>query len=185
MERPSIAGRTLKFVVLTVIMLVVLYPFGLAIGTSLTGKAESIANGGNYLLFPSEPTLAAYKLVLSGGAVTKAVLISIGITVVGTALSLFCTVLLGYALSRPKMLGGKPILMMVLLTFLFTPGMIPSYLMVKELGMLDSYGALIAPVLVNAFNVVVVRGFFQGLPEELFEAPRPATESPETRESHA
>ncbi|MFI6482396.1 carbohydrate ABC transporter permease [Nonomuraea sp. NPDC050663] len=172
MERPTIAGRTLKFVVLTAITLAVLYPFGLALGTSLTGREESIANGGSYVLLPLHPTLEAYKVVLSGGAVTRAVLISISITVIGTAASLLCTVFLGYALSRRGMLFGKPILLMVLATFLFTPGMIPSYLMVKELGMIDTYQALIVPVLVNAFNVVVVRAFFQNLPEELFEAAR-------------
>lgn len=172
MERPTIAGRTLKTVILTVIVLAVLYPFGLAVGTSLMGRAESIANGGSYVLFPEHPTLEAYQLILSGGAVTRSVLISIGITLVGTALSLICTIFLGYALSRRGMLGSKPILLMVLATFLFTPGMIPSYLMVKELGMIDTYQSLIVPVLINAFNVVVVRAFFQNLPDELFEAAR-------------
>jgi multiple sugar transport system permease protein/putative aldouronate transport system permease protein len=172
MERPTIAGRTLKFVILTAITLVVLYPFGLAVGTSLMGRAESIANGGSYVLWPSHPTVEAYELILSGGAVTRSVLISIGVTLTGTVLSLICTVFLGYALSRRGMLGGKPILLMVLATFLFTPGMIPSYLMVKELGMIDTYQSLIVPVLVNAFNVVVVRAFFQNLPDELFEAAR-------------
>ncbi|MFE3451190.1 carbohydrate ABC transporter permease [Nonomuraea sp. NPDC059194] len=172
MERPTFAGRALKFVVLTAIVIAVLYPFGLALGTSLMGREESIANGGAYVLFPSQPTFEAYSLILSGGAVTRSVLISIGITLAGTALSLLCTVFLGYALSRRGMLGGKPILLMVLATFLFTPGMIPSYLMVKELGMIDTYQSLIVPVLVNAFNVVVVRAFFQNLPEELFEAAR-------------
>ncbi|MFI9596931.1 carbohydrate ABC transporter permease [Nonomuraea sp. NPDC052265] len=148
------------------------HPLGLAVGTSLMGRAESIANGGSYVLWPSHPTFEAYTLILSGGAVTRSVLISIGITLTGTALSLICTVFLGYALSRRGMLGGKPILLMVLATFLFTPGMIPSYLMVKELGMIDTYQSLIVPVLVNAFNVVVVRSFFQNLPEELFEAAR-------------
>ncbi|MET9341711.1 MULTISPECIES: carbohydrate ABC transporter permease [unclassified Nonomuraea] len=172
MERPSIAGRALKFVVLAAVVVAVLYPFGLAVGTSLMGREESIANGGSYVLFPSQPTFEAYSLILSGGAVTRSVLISIGITLTGTALSLICTVFLGYALSRRGLLGGKPILLMVLATFLFTPGMIPSYLMVKELGMIDTYQSLIVPVLVNAFNVVVVRAFFQNLPEELFEAAR-------------
>ncbi|MFI7634927.1 hypothetical protein [Nonomuraea sp. NPDC049400] len=145
MERPTIAGRTLKFVVLAAITLAVLYPFGLAVGTSLMSRAESIANGGSYVLWPSHPTFEAYELILSGGAVTRSVLISIGITVTGTALSLICTVFLGYALSRRGMLGGRPILLMVLATFLFTPGMIPSYLMVKELGMIDTYQSLIVP----------------------------------------
>ncbi|WP_433246452.1 carbohydrate ABC transporter permease [Streptosporangium sp. CA-135522] len=172
MERPTPLGRTAKFVVLAAVVLVVLYPFGLAVGTSLTGHEESIANGGSYVLFPEHPTLDAYRAVLSGGAVSHAVLVSVAVTLAGTLLSLICTVFLGYGLSRKDLVGGKPILFMVLGTFLFAPGMIPSYLTVKELGLLDTYAALIVPVLVNTFNVIVVRAFFQGLPDELFDAAR-------------
>jgi putative aldouronate transport system permease protein len=172
MEKASPAGRGFKALILTAVTLIVLYPFGLAVGTSLTGHAESVSRGGSYVLIPHHPTLDAYRLVLSGGAVTHAVLVSVGVTVAGTVLSLACTVSLGYALSREGMFAGRPILLLVLGTFLFSPGIIPSYLMVNQLHMIDSYAALIVPVLVNTFNVIVVRAFFQGLPEELFDAAR-------------
>ncbi|MFB6674149.1 hypothetical protein ACFCWG_17435 [Streptomyces sp. NPDC056390] len=74
------------------------------------------------MLFPSNPTFESYNVVLSGGVVTRAAVVSVVITLVGTALSLLCTVALAYGLSRPGTVTGKPLLMIVLGTFLFTPG---------------------------------------------------------------
>ncbi|MEU9702532.1 carbohydrate ABC transporter permease [Streptomyces sp. NPDC047981] len=171
MERPSRAGQGLKLLVMVAMTVAVGYPFLLAVGTSLATKAELAANGG-YVLFPTEPTLEAYRVVLSGGVVTRAALVSVGITLVGTALSLLCTVCLAYGLSRPGTLAGKPLLLIVVGTFLFTPGIIPNYLVAQALGLLDTYGAMVVPIMLNAFNVIVVRAFFQGIPEELHEAAR-------------
>ncbi|WP_327350558.1 carbohydrate ABC transporter permease [Streptomyces sp. NBC_01304] len=171
MERPSWYGQGAKFLVLGVIVVAVGYPFLIALGTSLSGKEEIAAHGG-YVLFPTEPTLQAYEAVLSGGVVTRAAAVSIGVTLIGTALSLLCTIALAYGLSRPGTVAGKPILFLVLGTFLFTPGIIPVYLVVDQLGMIDSYASLIVPIMLNAFNIVVVRAFFQGIPDELHEAAR-------------
>ncbi|MBO1331073.1 carbohydrate ABC transporter permease [Streptomyces sp. VRA16 Mangrove soil] len=171
MEQPSRAGQTVKLVVILAMIVAVGYPFLLAIGTSLSSKAELAANGG-YVLFPHHPTLEAYRVVLAGGVVTRAALVSVGVTLIGTALSLLCTVCLAYGLSRPGTFAGKPLLLVVVGTFLFTPGVIPSYLVVQELGLIDSYGAMVLPIMLNAFNVIVVRAFFQGIPDELHEAAR-------------
>ncbi|MFI6930839.1 hypothetical protein [Streptomyces sp. NPDC050287] len=100
--------------------------FLLCLGNSLATKEELAANGG-YVLFPSNPTFESYNVVLSGGVVTRAAVVSVVITLVGTALSLLCTVALAYGLSRPGTVAGKPLLMIVLGTFLFTPGIIPNY----------------------------------------------------------
>ena len=108
--------------------------------------------------------------MLSGGVVTRAVIISIGITVIGTLLSLAATAGLAYWLSRPNALGAKPVLMLLLGAVLFSPGLIPTYLVVKQFNLIDSLWSLILPVLVNAFNVIVMRAFFQELPQELFES---------------
>jgi putative aldouronate transport system permease protein len=104
--------------------------------------------------------------------VTRALLISIGITVVGTLLSLAATVLLAYGLSRPGSLASKPMLLLVLFSLLFSPGIIPNYLIVKQLGLLDSYWSLILPALINGFNVIVMRSFFLDLPQDLLDSAR-------------
>ncbi|NUT21168.1 MAG: carbohydrate ABC transporter permease [Hamadaea sp.] len=163
--------KAAKGVALAFICLLVLVPFLVVISTSLASPDEVVANGG-WVLWPEHPTLDAYRDIFRGGQVTKAIGVSIGVTLVGTLASLVATTLLAYALSRPQLVGGRKILLGILFTFLFPPGMIPAYLVVKQLGLLDNYAALIAPVMINVFNLVIVRGFIQGLPEELFEAAR-------------
>jgi putative aldouronate transport system permease protein len=170
-EPPRPLTSTAKATALVLVVALVTVPFLVIVSTSLAAPADVVANGG-WGFWPEHPSCQAYSEILSGGVVGRATLVSVGITLVGTAFSLTATVLLAYALSRPRVFGGKPIMLLVLFTFLFPPGIIPSYLVVRELGLLDSYAALIAPVLVSTFNLVVMRGFFQSVPGELYEAAR-------------
>ncbi|RKN08386.1 carbohydrate ABC transporter permease [Streptomyces radicis] len=168
---PHPAARGLKGIVLLIACALVVLPFLSVVSTSLADP-EQVAQAGGFVLWPEHPTLEAYRAVFAGDAVTQALLVSTGITVVGTVLSLTCTAMLAYALSRPGSFGAKPMLLTVLFTLLFSPGMIPSYLMVKQLGLLDSYWSLILPVLINGFNVIVMRAFFMDLPGELMDSAR-------------
>ncbi|MET8690115.1 carbohydrate ABC transporter permease [Streptomyces sp. NPDC004732] len=170
-EPPTKIGSAAKAVVITVICAVMILPFLTVLSTSLASRKE-ITESGGFVLFPTEPTLEAYRTILSGGIVSRAVVVSVLITVVGTALSLLTTIALAYALSKRGVPGSKPILLMVLFTLLFAPGMVPMYVVVKELGLLDSYWSLILPVLINAFNLVVLRAFFMNIPDELYQAAR-------------
>ncbi|MGW4794443.1 carbohydrate ABC transporter permease [Nonomuraea sp. NPDC004297] len=169
MGEPSKLGFGARGLVLGLGCLAVLVPFWAVLVTSIASPAE-VNGAGGFVLWTNAPTLDSYRAVLSGGIVTRALLVSAGITAVGTALSLVATIALAYALSRPGSLLQKPILLMTVFTLLFNPGIIPMYLAVKQLGLLDSYLALILPVLVNAFNVIVMRAFFQGIPGELRES---------------
>ena len=169
MGRPSILARAGRGIVLGVACLAVIVPFVAVIMTSIASQREVSAAGG-FVLFTTDPTLSAYRAVLSGGVVTRALLVSIGVTAIGTLLSMVCTIMLAYALSRPGSLLHKPVLLLTLFTLLFSPGMIPMYLIVKQLGLIDNLAALILPVLINAFNVIVMRSFFLELPGELIES---------------
>jgi putative aldouronate transport system permease protein len=171
MERSSPIERIGKAVVLAVITIVVIYPFVTVVATSLGTEPEITRNGGLILLWPAEPTLNAYRTIFTGGIVTRAVMVSIGVTLVGTFLSLVTTTALAYALSRP-IIFGRAILMTSLFTLLFVPGIIPNYLTVKSLGLLNTYAALIFPVMINAFNLVVMRQFFMSIPQELIDSAR-------------
>ncbi len=168
---PSPVSRGVKAVVLVVICAVVVLPFVGILSTSIASRAQ-ITNAGGFVLLPDSASLAAYRAIFAGGVVTRALLVSVSITVVGTALSLACTALLAYSLSRPGSFAHKPMLMIVLFTLLFGPGIIPSYLVVKQLGLLNSYWSLVLPTAINAFNVIVMRAFFMGLPRELLESAR-------------
>jgi multiple sugar transport system permease protein/putative aldouronate transport system permease protein len=163
--------RALKSVLLLVCVVLVLLPFLAIVSTSLAG-ADQVNKSGGYVFWPDHITFTAYHALLSGGMVSRAMLVSVGVTVVGTALSLICSIMLAYGLSRPGSFGHKPVLMMLLMTMLFAPGVIPSYLMVKQLHLINSYWSLILPSLLNAFNVIVLRSFFMGLPRELIDAAR-------------
>jgi putative aldouronate transport system permease protein len=170
MERPSRTTLTAKFIVLALIVIVVVYPFLSVIATSLASD-QDITNGGGMVLWPAHPSLDAYTTIFSAGAVAHSIWVSVAITAVGTLLSLTITTMLAYACSRP-IVGGNLILMMALLTLLFPPGIIPSYLVVKQLGLLNNYASLILPVMLNAFNFVVLRQFFMNIPRELTDSAR-------------
>ncbi|MGC5170072.1 carbohydrate ABC transporter permease [Microbacterium sp. DT81.1] len=149
----------------------VIAPFVAVVMTSLASQEEITASGG-FVIWTNAPSFAAYEAVLSGGVVPRAMLISIGVTLVGTLFSLAATIGLAYGLSRPGSLAHKPILLMTLFTLLFSPGIIPMYLIVQQLGLIDNLWALILPVMVNAFNVIVMRAFFLDIPAELIESAR-------------
>jgi multiple sugar transport system permease protein/putative aldouronate transport system permease protein len=163
--------RAFKSLILLVCVVLVLLPFLAIISTSLADPHQVTASGG-YVLWPDHATFASYTALLSGGLVSKAMLVSVGVTVVGTALSLLCSITLAHGLSRPGSFGHKPVLMMLLMTMLFAPGVIPSYLMIKQLHLINSYWSLILPTMINAFNVIVLRSFFMNIPRELIDAAR-------------
>ena len=170
LERENMLERAVKIGVFAVVIFVVVYPFLSVLATSLASEPDVIKNGG-LVIWPEHPTLQAYRTILAGGVVTRAVTVSMGITVVGTLLSLAVTIGMAYGLSR-QVWGGKYFLLLALFTLLFTPGIIPNYLAVKQYGLLNSYASLILPVLVSAFNLVVLRQFFMNIPGELLDSAR-------------
>ncbi|MEV0587404.1 carbohydrate ABC transporter permease [Nonomuraea sp. NPDC050310] len=171
MERPSRIGLAAKAAILVTVTLLVIYPFVGVIGTSLSTETE-IARSGGFVLFPTDLSFAAYDSIFDGGTVTRALAVSVLVTLVGTVASLLATIGLAYGTSRREVTGAKAILMIALFTMLFNPGIIANFLLVKEVGLLNSFGALILPSLVSAFNMVVLRSFFMGLPGELMESAR-------------
>jgi ABC-type glycerol-3-phosphate transport system permease component len=169
-EKPSPLYQSIKGIVIVGISLTILIPLLVVIATSLADDRQVIEAGG-YVLWPTHPTLKSYQILFSGGLVFRAIAVSILVTLGGTAIALFTTITLAYATSRP-VLFGRPVLLMVLFTLLFAPGLIPMYLMVRQLGLLDSLWSLILPGALSAFNFVVMRSFFMNIPGELIESAR-------------
>lgn len=169
-ERPGLLARASKALLLALLALVMVFPFVYVIAVSFSSARDVI--GGGLILFPAHPTLAAYRAILNGGIVTHALWVSVFLTLGGTLVDMVMTVTLAYGLSRPGVPGRKLVLVLVLLTLLFSPGLIPNYLLVKQLGLLNSYGSLVLPGLINAFNLVILRNFFMSIPQELLESAR-------------
>lgn len=170
-ERPTVIGRIAKFLVLTAVTLAALIPIYVVTLTSLSSRQAIDASGG-VVFVPAGFSLSAYAEVLSSGVVIRALLVSTGVTVIGTAISLVTTAMAAYGLSRPGSFGHRPVLFLVLLTFLFAPGIIPSYLTLQALGMLNTYSSLILPGAVAAFQLIVLRTFFMQVPNEILDSAR-------------
>ncbi|MFC8040456.1 carbohydrate ABC transporter permease [Paenarthrobacter sp. NPDC057355] len=169
-EKPSALYQTVKAVVLIVFSLSILTPILLVVSTSLA-DTEQLVKAGGFVLWPERPTLEAYATIFKGPMVLQSLGVSILITAVGTILALFVTITMAYATSR-AVLFGRPVILAVLFTLLFAPGLIPSFLMIRQLGLLDSLWSLILPGIFGAFNFVVMRSFFMNIPGELIESAR-------------
>lgn len=167
----DLTGRVIKAIFLTIACGLVIIPFVGIVSTSLASP-DQVTDAGGFVLFPTGVDFTAYRSILAGGVVTQSLLVSLFVTGVGTTLSLILTAMLGWALSRKGTFGNRYLLLLVLVSLLFNPGLIPSYLVVEQLGLLNSLWALILPTSVSAFNVIVVRAFFVGLPGEVIDSAR-------------
>ena len=170
MEKPSPAAQVAKAALLVLLAFAMLFPFVYVIAVSFSSYRDVV--GGGLILFPTHPSLEAYKVIFTGGIVTRALLVSVGITAVGTLTSMFMTVTMAYGLSRPGVPGSRFVLALALFTLIFSAGLIPNYLLVKQLGLINTFAALILPGAVSAFNLVVIRQFFMSIPSELLESAR-------------
>ncbi|MEH7381591.1 carbohydrate ABC transporter permease [Bacillus sp. JJ1533] len=153
---------------LIIIALTMVLPFIHVIAASFTTSAELADK--RFVLFPTVFSLDAYKYIFSTNTIFKALFVSIGVTLVGTLWSMFISLLTAYGLSRKDLIGRRQILFLFVFTMLFSGGMIPTFLIVKNTGLLDSYAALIVPVTINVFNMIILRSFIMGLPEGLIES---------------
>ncbi|TBL76368.1 carbohydrate ABC transporter permease [Paenibacillus thalictri] len=150
---------------------VVLFPLLYVVAVSLTPYAEVLKNGG-YVVIPRSITLAAYQEILMQSGIVRSLGITVFVTLTGTALNLLLTLLTAYPLSRKSLPGRHMFLMIIVFTLLFSGGIIPTYLVVKATGLIDSVWSLILPTAISGFNVLIVKSFFEQMPGELFEAAR-------------
>ncbi|TVY09153.1 carbohydrate ABC transporter permease [Paenibacillus cremeus] len=151
------------------ILVVVLYPLIFIVSASFSDPA--LVLNGEVLLLPKQITLEAYKNVFENEKIWNGYLNSIIYTTVGTAINLIMTTLAAYPLSRPDLRGRGGIMFFVTLTMFFSGGLIPSYLLVKSLGMVDTMWSLIIPGAIATYNLIVMRTYFQtSIPWEIQEA---------------
>lgn len=162
--------NVLNYALLTIIALACFLPFVNIIASSFASPAEVIAKP--FIIFPETFSLDAYRYVLSTPTIFRSLFVTIFITLVGTVLSMVLTSMMAYGLSRPYLPGRRFINFAVVFTMLFSGGMIPTFLVVNSLGLIDTLWAMILPIAVNAFNMIIMRNFFQALPMSLEESAR-------------
>lgn len=136
--------------------------------TSIAASSELAAHP--FLLIPTRYSLDGFRFIFSSNTLPRSLMTTIFITVVGTALNVIVTALLAYPLSRKYLKGRNPVMLMIVFTMLFAGGLIPNFLLVKSLGLLNSYWSLWLTGLVSPFILIILKSFFQALPDELEES---------------
>ncbi|KIL40603.1 ABC transporter permease [Gordoniibacillus kamchatkensis] len=156
---------------LTLFALSIVFPLLYVVSVSVTPYSELVKHGG-FVVVPSAATLDAYRIFLSDSIIPNAYRVTVFITVVGTAVNLALTSLMAYPLSKKFLPGRNVLLFLVVFTFLFNAGIIPTYLIVKATGLINSVWAMIVPLAVYSYNLLIMKTFFENLPESLYEAAR-------------
>ncbi|MEU4362769.1 carbohydrate ABC transporter permease [Promicromonospora sp. NPDC023987] len=172
-RRPTTGMRIFRVVNVLVLggfALICVLPFLNVLGSSFATPGELATR--SFVVIPETFTLDAYRYILSTSTIFRALGVSVFVTAMGTFVSLLLTSFMAYALSKPYLRGRRVINFLVIFTMLFSGGMIPTFIVVQQLGLIDSLWALILPVAINAFNFVIMRSFFQAIPDSLEEAAR-------------
>ncbi|SDW46951.1 carbohydrate ABC transporter permease [Paenibacillus sp. CF384] len=171
MQYTSRAGKlfnSFNLVFLTIVAVVTVYPFWDTLVVSVIPLEEYLSSGIH--LFPKQITFEAYTYLFSMNELWRSYGVTLFVTVVGTALNMILTVLAAYALSRPGLKGQRVIMFLLVFTMMFSGGIIPTYLLVKDLGMMNSVWALIIPSALNTYNLIIMKNFFSSMPDGLVEA---------------
>lgn len=157
------------YILLTCVLLIVLYPLVYIVSSSLS--SPQAVSSGRVWLWPVDFSLRGYEVALSNPQILTGYGNSLFYAVFGTLISTTLTVLLAYPLSRRTFFGRGPIMMFIVFTMLFSGGLIPTYLVVRNLGMLDTRWAMLIPQAIAVWQVIIARTFFQAsIPDELVEA---------------
>lgn len=148
--------------------IIAILPFLYILGGSFATERELTEKP--FLIIPSVISTNAYQFILEDGRILNGLKNSVVVTIMGTIFSMFFTTTFAYPLSRKAFQGRTLVLNLVIVTMVFSGGMIPGFLLIKNLGLLDSYLALTLPGALSAFNMVIIKNFFEGIPTELEEA---------------
>ena len=158
------------FFILLIFALLIIFPFYYLFIVSITPQEIYAANP--FILWTPEVTFDAYKGVFTSEVIWNGLGITLILLFGGTAYQLFFTVITGYALSRQNWFGKNFVMNMILVTMFFGGGLIPYYILIKSLGMMDTIWVMIIPGAIDTFNMLLMRNYFASLPKELEESAR-------------
>lgn len=160
----------LRVLVLVLLAVITLYPFLNVIATSLSDYSAYVRNPTMFI--PQNINLVAYRTILRAPLLYSSYRNTILVTLIGTSLNIVLTVLMAYPLSKPFLRGNRPIMGLVVFTMLFNGGMIPNYMLIRNLGLIDTLAALYLPGAISAYNMILMKNFFAAIPESLEESAR-------------
>ena len=159
----------LNYIFLSICAIIVLYPLIYVVSSSFSSSSAVIT--GRVWLFPVEPSLLGYTTILQDPTIITGYINSVFYTFFGTVVNIFLTLLAAYPLSRKGFFGRNFFMALFVFTMLFSGGLIPTYILVNDLGLYDSRLAMIIPNALNVWNVIIARTYFvTSIPAELYEA---------------
>lgn len=158
----------LIYLFLSVIFLVTFYPFWNILVVSLNDATDSV-RGGLYL-WPREFTLESYASIFRNGELINSVKVTVLRTVIGTPLSVLTISMMAYSLSKRELIAWRALTLFFIFTMYFGGGLIPTYMIIKSLGLIDSFWVFIFPGLIGVFLMILVRTYIEQLPSELEES---------------
>ena len=159
----------IAFIILTLFGLIIAVPFYNVLIVSITGQAEYLRAGG-LLLFPKEPTLDSFSRLFQNKLLWTGYRATLSVVAVGLPLNVLLTFCMAYGLSRKGWRGRKIVFTLVLITMIFNGGIVPMYLLMKDLKLLDSWWSVILAGGLNTFYVIITKNFIDSLPESLIES---------------
>lgn len=171
MMKLSASDRVLTVVVyiaLTFVGLVTFYPFWNAAVISFNQGIDTAMGG--VTVWPRAFTLENYEIVFQDKRILNAFYVSVLRTLIGTAASILCTAIFAYGMTKRELVGRKFYMVACIITMYFSGGLIPTFLLIRSLHLMDSFWVFIVPGLISVWNMIVFRTFFQGLPAGLEES---------------
>ncbi|RED54427.1 carbohydrate ABC transporter permease [Cohnella lupini] len=162
------SGNALLYGFLGVLFVVTFFPFWQIFILSVNDGTDSLRGG--FLLWPRDISLDSYSAVFSNPEILDSVKVTLLRTMLGVPLSIFCIALLAYALSKKELVFGRAINLFFIFTMYFSGGLIPTYMIIKSLGLIDNFLVFIFPGIINIFWMILVRTFMEQLPRELEES---------------
>lgn len=163
-------GTVLIYILLGVVAILSFLPFWHIIACTFATSTDVVNS--SFLLIPRHFTLDTLIYVFSSKSITRSLLNSVFITITGTVISLSMTALMAYPLSRNNLRFRNQLMFILVLTMVFHPGMIPNFLNVKSFGLYNKISALIIPGMIGTYNLILVKNFYQSLPESMLESAR-------------
>lgn len=163
------AFEWINYTLLAIVLLIVVYPLLFVVSASISNPQA--VNNGQMWLWPKDITFLGYERIFQNEQILTGYLNTIMYTLLGTSINLVMTILAAYPLSRKDLIGKNAVMILFVVTMFFSGGLIPSYLLVKNLGMLNTVWALVIPSAVSIWNIIIMRTFFQqSIPNEIQEA---------------
>jgi putative aldouronate transport system permease protein len=157
-----------NYLFLTMVLLVTLYPFLNVLAISLNDSVDTV-RGGIYI-WPREFTLENYRVIFEYDHLVTGFINSVLRTVIGTVLGVLSSAMVAFTLSRGDFQGRKFVSTIIVLTLYFSGGLIPGYMLIRELNLINTFWVYVLPGMVNAFHIIIVRSFMDGLPYSLQES---------------